>query len=92
MVENIKIEKSLQPLSTTKRVQPLGHRQNNSRQNPFLKTFKEKQNKKKKKEKSMHAKLSSSAVAEGRKLDNRQVKTKKSARLLSSKKIIDVRV
>ena len=92
MVENLKIEKSLPSLSSTRRVKPMGHRQNDGQQNLYLKTFKERQKKKKSKEKSMHVKISDRAATKGKTLQNRLVATKQNSKALSSKGIIDIRV
>jgi len=49
MVDNTIISKPLQSLSSTKRVKPVGHRQNNNQQNMFKETFKARQKKKRQK-------------------------------------------
>ena len=92
MVDNIIINKPLQSLSSTKRVKPVGHRQNNSQQNLFQETFKERQKKKKAKEDLMHVEISERGATAGRKKHTRQAVTNKKSKKSSHKKIIDIRV
>jgi len=92
MVDNIKIDKPLLPLSSTQRVNPLGHRQNNNHQNLFKESFKKRQKKKKTKEDPIHVKLSGRGAAAGKAQYTRHVVTNKELTEFSHKKIIDIRV
>jgi len=93
MVDNIKINKPLPPLSSAKRVKPVGYRQNNNQQNLFKETFKERQKKRKKtKEDPMHAKLSGRNATAGRAQHSRHAVANKKSNEPSHKRIIDIRV
>ena len=92
MVDNLIINKPLQSLSSTKRVKPVGHRQNNNQQNLFNETFKERQKKKKKKEDQIHVKISGRGALEGREKQTRPAVTNKKSKNYSHKRIIDIRV
>jgi hypothetical protein len=92
MVDNIKINKILPSLSSTKRVKPVGHRQNYNQQELFKETVKEKQKKKKTKEDPMHVKISErGATASGAQHTRHTVANKKSKES-SQKRIIDIRI
>ena len=92
MVDNIKINKPLPPLSSTKRVIPMGGRQNNNHQNLFKETFKKRQKKKETKKDPMHAKISGRGAAEVRAQHTRHAVKNKKSNVFSHKKIIDIRV
>jgi hypothetical protein len=92
MVENIKISKPLPSLSSTKRVKPVGHRQNANQQDLFKETFKERQKKKKSKEDPMHVKISGRGARAGRAQDTRHTVTIQKSKESSRKRIIDIRV
>jgi hypothetical protein len=92
MVDNLIINKPLQSLSSTKRVKPVGHRQNNNQQNLFKETFKERQKKKKKKEDQIHVKISGRGALVGREKQTRPAVTNKKSKNYSHKRIIDIRV
>jgi len=92
MVDNIKIEKPLPPLSSTNRVNPMAYRQNNNHQNLFKETFKKKPKKKKTKENPMHVKISGSGAPVGRAQYNRHAVPNKKSKEFSHKQIIDIRV
>ena len=92
MVDNIKISKPLPSLSSTKRVKPVGHRQNNNQQNLFKETFKERQKKKKTKEDPMHVKISGRGATASRVQHTRHTVTNKKSKESSHKRIIDIRV
>ncbi len=92
MVDNIKINKPLLPLSSTKRVKPVGHRQDNNQQNLFKETFKERQKKKKTNEDPMHVKISDRDAAAGRAQHTRLAVSNKKSKESSHKMIIDIRV
>jgi hypothetical protein len=92
MVDNIKIDKPLPPLSSTKRVNPMGHRQNNNHQNQFKETFKKRQKKKKTKEDPMHVRISGRGVAASRGQHTRHAVTNQKLTEFPHKKIIDIRV
>ena len=92
MVDNLIINKPLQSLSSTKRVKPVGHRQNNSQQSMFKETFKERQKKKKTKEDPMHVKISGRGARAGRAQDTRHTVTIQKSKESSRKRIIDIRV
>ena len=91
MVDNIKIYKPLPPLSSAKRVKPVGHRQNNSQQNLFKEAFKERQKKKQIKEDPMHAKISGRGDTARRTEHTRHAVTYKNSKESSHKRIIDIR-
>ena len=90
MVDNIKISNPLASLSSTNRVKPVGHRQNNSQQNLFKETFKDRQ--KKKKEDSMHIKISGKSTTVGIAQHTRHAVTNKKSKDSLPKRIIDIRV
>jgi len=92
MVDNLIINKPLQSLSSTKRVKPVGHRQNNNQQSMFKETFKERQKKKKTKEDPMHVKISGRGASAGREKNTRSAVTNKKSKKSSHKRIIDIRV
>jgi hypothetical protein len=92
MVDNIKINKPLPSLSSTKRVEPVGHRLNNNQQNQFKETFKERQKKKKMKEDPMHVKISGRGVTADSVQHSRQAVTNKKSKESSHNRIIDIRV
>jgi len=92
MVDNLKIDKPLPPLSATKRVKPVGYRQSNNQQNLFKETFKERQKKKKKKEDPTHVNISGRGATAGRTQHTRHAVTNKNSKGTSHKRIIDIRV
>jgi hypothetical protein len=92
MVDNIKNNKPLLPLSSTKRVKPVGHRQDNNQQNLFKETFKERQKKKKTNEDPMHVKISGRDATAGRAQHPRHAVSNKKSKESSHKRIIDIRV
>ena len=92
MVDNIKINKILPSLSSTKRVKPVGHRQNYNQQDLFKETVKERQKKKKTKEDSMHVKISGKGATASRAQHTRHTVTNKKSKKSSHKRIIDIRV
>ena len=92
MMDNIKINKPLPSLSSTKRVKPADHRQNNNEQNLFKKTFKERQKKNKTKEDPMHDNISGSGATAGIAQHTRHAVTNKKSKESSHKKNIDIRV
>lgn len=92
MLDNIKINKPLPPLSSTKRVNPMGGRQNKNHQNLFKETFKKRQKKENKKEEPMHVKVSPKGAAAGRAQHTRHVITNQKSKAFLPKKIIDIRV
>jgi hypothetical protein len=92
MVDNIKISKPRPSLSSTKRVKPVGDRQNNHQQDLFKETFKERQKKKKTKEDPMHVKISGRGATVSRAQHTRHTVTKKKSKESSHKRIIDIRV
>ena len=92
MVDNTIISKPLQSLSSTKRVKPVGHRQNNNQQNMFKETFKARQKKKKTKEDPMHVKISERGATAGREKHSRPAVTNIKSKKSSNKKTIDIRV
>ena len=92
MVDNLIINKPLQSLSSTKRVKPVGHRQNNSQQSMFKETFKERQKKKKTKEDPMHVKISGRGATASRAQHTRHTVINKKSKESSHKRIIDIRV
>ena len=91
MVDNIKISKLLPSLSSTKRVKPIGHRQNNNQQDLFKETVKERQ-KKKTKADPMHVKISGRGATASRAQHIRPTVTNKKSKESSHKRIIDIRV
>ena len=92
MVDNLIINKPLQSLSFTKRIKPVGHRQNNSQQSMFKETFKERQKKKKKKEDPTHVNISGRGATAGRTQHTRHAVTNINSKGSSHKRIIDIRV
>jgi len=92
MVDNIKISKLLPSLSSTKRVKPVGHRQNNNQQDLFKETVKERQKKKKTKEDPMHVKISGRGATASRAQHIRPTVANKKSKESSHKRIIDIRV
>jgi hypothetical protein len=92
MVDNIKIDKPLPPLSSAKRVKPVGHRQNNNQQNLFKETFKERQKKKKMKEDPPPVKISGRGDTARRTVHTRYGATKRNSKESSHKRIIDIRI
>ena len=92
MVDNIKISKLLPSLSSTKRVKPVGHRQNNNQQDLFKETVKERQKKKKTKEDPMHVKISGRGATASRAQHTRLTVANKKSKESSHKRIIDIRV
>ena len=92
MVDNIKISKLLPSLSSTKRVKPVGHRQNNNQQDLFKETVKERQKKKKTKEDPMHVKISGRGATASRAQHIRHNVANKKLKESSHKRIIDIRV
>jgi len=92
MVDNIKISKLLPSLSSTKRVKPIGHRQNNNQQDLFKETVKERQKKKKTKEDPMHVKISGRGATASRAQHTRPTVANKKSKESSHKRIIDIRV
>ena len=92
MVDNIKINKPLLPLSSTKRVKPVGHRQDNNQQNLFKETSKERQKKKKTNEDPMHEKISGRDATAGRAQHTCHAVSNKKSKESSHKRIIDIRV
>lgn len=92
-MDNIKIIEPLPSMSSTKRVKPTDHRQNNNQQNLFKKTFKERQKKKNKtKEDPMHDNISGSGATAGMAQHARHAVTNKKSKESSHKKTIDIRV
>ena len=92
MVDNIKISKPLTSLSSTKRIKPVGHRQNNNQQDLFKETFKERQKQKRTKEDPMDIKISGKGATADRAQPSRQAVTNKNSKGSSHKRIIDIRV
>ena len=92
MMDNIKIIEPLPSLSSTKRVKPMDHRQDNNQQNPFKKTFKERQKKNKTKKDPMHDNISGSGATAGIAQHTRHAVTNKKSKESSHKKSIDIRV
>ena len=88
----LKINKPLSSLSATKRVKPVGHRQNNNQQNLFKETFKEKRRKKKSKKNLEHLRTSGRDGTEGRVQNSGHAITNKRSIEYSHRKIIDLRV
>ncbi len=92
MENNIKINKPLPSLSSTKRVKPVGHRQNYNQQNPPNESFNARQKKKQKKQDPMHVKISGRGVTADRAQHTRHAVTNKKSKGSSHKRIIDIRV
>ena len=92
MLDNIKISKFLPSLSSTKIVEPVGHRQNNNQQGLFKDTVKERQKKKKTKEDPMHVKISGKGATASRAQYNRHTAANKKSKESAHKRIIDIRV
>ena len=94
MVDNIKISKLLPSLSSTKKVKPVGHRQNNNQQDLFKETVKEKKKKKKKKTKEdyMYVKISGRGATASRVQHTRHTVANKKSKESLHKRIIDIRV
>ena len=92
MVDNLIINKPLQSLSSTKRVKPVGHRQNNNQQDLFKETVKERKKKKKTKEDHMYVKISGRGATASRGQHTRHTVANKKSKESSHKRIIDIRV
>jgi len=92
MMDNIKIIEPLPSLSSTKRVKPTDHRQNNNQQNLFKKTFKKRQKKNKTKEDPMHDNISGSGATADMARHARHAVTNKKSKESSHNKTIDIRV
>ncbi len=92
MMNNIKIIKPLPSLSSTQRVKPTDHRQNNNQQSLFKKTFKERQKKNKTKEDPMHDNISGGGATTGIAQQPRHAVTNVQSKDSSHKKNIDIRV
>ena len=92
MVDNIKISKLLPSLSSTKKVKPVGHRQNNNQQDLFKETVKERKKKKKTKEDHMYVKKSGRGATASRVQHTRPTVANKKSKESSHKRIIDIRV
>ena len=90
MVDNIKIINPLPSMSSTKRVKPVGDRQNNNQQDLFKEAFKERQ--KKKKKYPVHVKISGRGATVGNAQRTRYAVTNKKSKESSSKRVIDIRV
>ena len=86
----MKIIKPLPSLSSTKRVKPVGQRQNNNQQDLFNEAFKEKQ--KKKNKYPLHVKISGRGVTAGNAQHTRHAVTNKKSKKSSIKRVIDIRV
>jgi len=92
-MDNIKIIEPLPSMSSTKRVKPTDHRQNNNQQNLFKKTFKEREKKKNKtKEDPMHDNISGSGATADMARHARHAVTNKKSKESSHNKTIDIRV
>ena len=92
MVDNIKISKLLPSLSSTKKVKPVGHRQNNNQQDLFKETVKERKKKKKTKEDYMYVKISGRGATASRVQYTRHTVANKKSKESLHKRIIDIRV
>jgi len=92
MMDNIKIIEPLPSMSSTKRVKPTDHRQNNNQQNLFKKTFKKRQKKNKTKEDPMHDNISGSGATADMARHARHAVTNKKSKESSHNKTIDIRV
>jgi hypothetical protein len=92
MVDNIKISKFLPSLASTKKVKPVGHRQNNTQQGLFKETVKERKKKKKTKDDPMHVKISGRGAKASRVQPNRHTVAEQKSKESSHKRIIDIRV
>jgi len=92
MVDNIKISKLLPSLSSTKKVKPVGHRQNNNQQDLFKETVKERKKKKKTKEDNMYVRISGRGATASRVQHTRHTVANKKSKESLHKRIIDIRV
>ena len=92
MVDILKINKPLSSLSATKRVKPVGHRQNNNQQNLFKETFKERRRKKKSKKDLEHLRISGRDGTVARVQHSGHAITNKRSNEYSHIKIIDLKV
>ena len=89
MVENVKIIKPLPTLTSTKKIKPVGHRQNSDRQDLLKEAFKRRQ---KKKKQTMHVKMSALNTTVVKTQHSRNAVANKNAKESSLKKMIDIRV
>ena len=92
MVNNLKIDRPLPPLSATVRVKPVDHRQSNNQQNLSRNNLEERRKKKKSKEDPTNVKISGSGALAGSTQHTRHAAKNKNSRESSYKRIIDVRV